>query len=111
MYKRQGIDTEFEYRVICRFCHCDIPKEQDDVTGFCQDSECVKNRSKKSTDLIDKLKIYLKKPHTIPELVKEFGCTPEYTLSQVMAGVTVGYYKKTTDPTKNITIFQRIDCI
>jgi len=107
----KGIDTEFEYRVICRFCHCDIPKEQDDETGFCQDSECVTNRNKKSSDLIDKLKLYLKMPHTIPELVKEFGCTPAYTLSQVMAGVTVGYYKKTTDPTKNITIFQRIDCI
>jgi len=107
----KGIDTEFEYRVICRFCHCDIPKEQDDETGFCQDSECVKNRSKKNTDLIDKLKIYLKNPHTIPELVNEFGCTPGYTLSQVMAGVTVRYFKKTTDPNKNITVFQRIDCI
>jgi len=107
----KGIDTEFEYRVICRFCHCDIPKEQDDDSGFCQDSECMTNRNKKSTDLIDKLKIYLKKPHTIPELVKEFGCTSGYTLSQVMAGVTIGYYKKTTDPNKNITVFQRIDCI
>ena len=99
------------HKVICRFCHCDIPKEQDDDSGFCKDSECVTNRSKKNTDLIDKLKIYLKKPHTIPEMVKEFGCTSGYTLSQVMAGVTVGYYKKTTDPNKNISVFQRIDCI
>lgn len=101
-----GLDDKLlECVVKCRACHQVIIPEQDDDTGFCHDPDCIKIR--KEPSLENKLRIFLRKPHTVEEIVEEYGCTAGYTFQVCINNVKAGNLKKVTEQNGRTT-FQRI---
>lgn len=100
-----GLDGKpLETVIKCRACYQVIEPSNDDDTGFCHDPDCIKAR--KEPSLENKLRIYLREPHTIEEIIEKYGCSTGYTFQVCMANVHSGNLKKVTLNGKST--FQRV---